>query len=120
MQSGLVDSVLLRSFKGAVTSALDLREIGNAMHSAGKSREQAEAIGADRFVGVVDHHAVEKGIDRCAERRKRGARKTPSKGSERTKACAAIDSDQKMIEIAKPIRVPIASKIRPNSDWPKA
>src|SRR5690606_27976538 len=54
--------------------SLNLREIGDPMHRAGEAREQAEPIGADRLVGVVDHHAVEKGIDRRAQAGERGHR----------------------------------------------
>jgi len=48
------------------------------------------------------------------------ARSTISKGIERTSAWAAIDSDQTTIEMVKPMRVPMASKMRPKIDWPKA
>src|SRR3546814_5845849 len=44
------------------------------------------------------------------------ARRKTSSGIERTSACAAIDRDQTTIERVKPIRVPIASKMRPKSD----
>ena len=42
------------------------KTFGDAMHRAGDARQQAEAIGAHRLVGIVDHHAIEKRIDRRA------------------------------------------------------
>src|SRR3546814_13271680 len=53
---------------------LYLREIGDAVHRITEPRQQPEPPRADRFIGVVDHHAVEKGVDRRAERGERGHR----------------------------------------------
>jgi len=47
-------------------------------------------------------------------------RSTASIPSERTAACKAIDSDHTAIDTTKPSRVPITSRMRPNSDCPTA
>src|SRR3546814_4350224 len=49
---------------------LYLREIGDAVHRITEPRQQPEPPGADRFVGIIDHHAVEERVDRGAEDRK--------------------------------------------------
>src|SRR3546814_11473565 len=53
---------------------LYLREIGDAVHRITEPRQQPEPPRADRSIGVVDPHAVDKGVDRRAERGARGPR----------------------------------------------
>ena len=47
-------------------------------------------------------------------------RRQSSAPSERTSACAPIETDQTAMAMTKPIRVPIRSSSLPNSDWPTA
>src|SRR3546814_1511742 len=53
-------------------SALYPRQIGDAVHRITETREQPETGRAAFRIGIVDHHALEKGVDRGAERSERG------------------------------------------------
>src|SRR3546814_16706310 len=51
---------------------LYLREIGDAVHRITEPRQQPEPPGTDRFVGLIDHHAVEERVERGAAESQRG------------------------------------------------